>query len=107
MGGGQCMDAAVIRLPDPLGRYGALPAGHGFVAAHGGQPGYRGRWDMYQVRGSGLAVTGQAGSIGSKLAYSNPANILDGYRSRQGATPEQLAYYKMIFIMSGDLRYGI
>jgi len=62
---------------------------------------------MYQVRGSGLAVTGQAGSIGSKLAYSNPANILDGYRSRQGATPEQLAYYKMIFIMSGDLRYSI
>ena len=61
---------------------------------------------MYQVRAS-ESLTTQAGSLGSKLGNSNPGNILDGYRSHQGATPDQLAYYKMIFIMSGDLNSGI
>src|SRR5206468_3771059 len=81
------------RLPDPSDHYGGLPSGHGYVAAHGGQPGYRGRWDMYQVRAS-ESLMNQAGGIGSKLANSNPGNILDGYRSHQGATPDQPAYYK-------------
>src|SRR5439155_5980676 len=102
IGGGDVNDPDGNRLPDPLDHYGALPAGHGFVAAHGGQPGYRGRWDMYQVRAPESPPSGQHGGIGSKLAYSDPGNILDGYRSRQGASPDQLAYYKMIFIMSGS-----
>jgi len=97
IGGGDVNNPADNRTPD--GR-------HAFIAEHGGQPGYRSRWDMYQVRAS-ESLTTQAGSLGSKLGNSNPGNILDGYRSKQGATPDQLNYYKMLFIMSGDLNSGI
>ena len=97
IGGGDVNNPADNRTPD--GR-------SAFISEHGGQPGYRSRWDMYQVRAS-ESLTTQAGGIGSKLANFNAGNILNGYRSQQGATPDQLNYYKMIFIMSGDLNSGI
>jgi len=77
-----------------------------FVRAHGGSPGTT--WDMYQVKASESLNTA-AGSIGSRLSFRDPANTqINGKSSRLGPTPEMLtAFYKMIFLFSGDLNSSI
>jgi hypothetical protein len=77
-----------------------------FVRAHGGQAGTT--WDFYQVKASESLDTG-AGSIGSRLSFRDPANTqINGKSSRLGPTPEMLtAFYKIIFLFSGDLNASI
>src|SRR5262245_48353033 len=71
-----------------------------FVRAHIGQPGTT--WDLYQVR-YGWGYTIAAGTIGSRLAFSEPSNTqIYGKRSRQGPSVEMLsAYYRMILLLTG------
>lgn len=77
-----------------------------FVAVHGGSPGTT--WDFYQVKASESLNTA-TGSIGSRLSFRDPANTqINAKSSRLGPTPEMLtAFYKMIFLFSGDLNASI
>ena len=71
------------------------------VYTHGGQPGST--WDLYNVKAAESSNTGGA-QLGSRLANRAGMGLLTGKQSMQGPTPEMLrAYYKMLFIMSGDL----
>ena len=74
------------------------------VHEHGGHPGTT--WDMYQVKAS-EALTLQAGSIGSRLAFRGEDPLLAAKSSRQGPTLEMLnAYYRLILLLTGDLNAG-
>jgi hypothetical protein len=76
------------------------------VAANLGIPGTT--WDMYNVKASESLTTG-AGSIGNRFAFRNPANPqIDIQHAVLGPTPEMMAtFYKVVFLMSGDLNSGI
>lgn len=76
-----------------------------FVRVHGGHPGST--WDMYQVKASESLNSGAA-HIGSRLAVQATDAQMSGKESRQGPTPDMLdAYYRFIFMMTGDLNSGI
>ena len=71
------------------------------VWSHGGQPGTT--WDLYNVKAAESSTTGSC-QIGSRLANRANMGYMTGKQSMQGPTGEMLkAYYKMLFIMSGDL----
>jgi len=71
------------------------------VYTHGGQPGTT--WDLYNVKAAESSTTGSA-QIGGRLIATTGMGLLAGKQSRQAPTPDMLqAYYKMLFIMSGDL----
>jgi hypothetical protein len=71
------------------------------VWSHGGQPGTT--WDLYNVKAAESGTTG-ACQLGSRLANRAGMGLMTGKQSMQGPTPEMLrAYYKMLFIMSGNL----
>jgi hypothetical protein len=66
-------------------------------------------WDLYNVKAS-EALTAPAGGIGSRYAFrdASPSNRVNGKYSMQGPTLAMLAaYYKILFIMTGDLQSGV
>jgi hypothetical protein len=64
-------------------------------------------WDMYGVKGA-ETVGGAAGSLGSRLSPRTGMGLMTGMESKQGPTPDMLrAYYKAIFLFSGDLSSGV
>jgi hypothetical protein len=71
------------------------------VYTHGGQPGTT--WDLYNVKAAESSTTGSA-QIGGRTIPRTGMGLLAGKQSMQAPTPDMLrAYYKMLFIMSGDL----
>src|SRR5262249_16932599 len=79
-----------------------------FVAAHLGQPGTRGPWDMDQVKASESLNTG-SGSSGRRLAVVKASpSPLNSRSSKQGPTPEMVnAYYSVMLYLAGDLNSGV
>jgi hypothetical protein len=60
-------------------------------------------WDLYDVKAAESSTTG-TGQIGGRLISTVGMALLDGKQSRQAPTPDMLrAFYKVLFIMSGDL----
>ena len=71
------------------------------VYTHGGTAGHD--VGSLQREGGGVVDDGLR-QIGSRLANRAGMGLMTGKQSMQGPTPEMLrAYYKMLFIMSGDL----
>jgi hypothetical protein len=86
------------------GQYsGTRPMGAGNISIwkHGGQPGTT--WDLYNVKAAESSSAG-SGQLGSRLANRSGMGLMAGKYDRHGPTPEMMrTYYKMLFIMSGDL----
>jgi len=71
------------------------------IYKHGGHPGTT--WDLYDVKAAESSTTG-ANQIGSRLISTDGLGLMAGKQSRQGPTADMLrAFYRMLFIMSGDL----
>jgi FlgD Ig-like domain len=77
-----------------------------FVRRHIGQAGTT--FDKYDVKAS-ESLTTSAGSLGSRIGFSNPANTqIDGKRSFNGPSPTMLTtFYKVLVILTGDLNSSI
>ncbi len=77
-----------------------------FVRRHVGQAGTT--FDKYDIKASESLNT-NSGSIGSRIAFSNPANTqIEGKRSFQGPSPTMLtSFYKILFTVTGDLNSSV
>ena len=71
-----------------------------FVRRHIGQAGSL--WDLYSVRGSRDTLTGNAGSLGSRLAPRCVGCPSSGRESRQGPTSVMLRNYRLVVLLSGQ-----
>ena len=80
------------------------PAYH--VRPHRGQPGSA--WDLYSVRGSRDTLTGNAGSLGSRLSPRCTGCPASGRESRQGPTLTMVrAFYRIVVLLTGSRRVAI
>ncbi len=77
-----------------------------FVRRHVGQAGTT--FDKYDIKAS-ESLTTNTGSIGSRVAFSNPTNTqIDGQKSLQGPSPTMLTtFYKVLVTLTGDLNSSI
>jgi flagellar hook capping protein FlgD len=77
-----------------------------FVRAHLGQPGTC--WDFYSVSGSRDTLTGNAGSLGSRLAPRCSGCPSSGRESRQGPTLTMLqSFYRVVTLLTGGRAVAI